>query len=65
MAKQKTKKAARKRFTVSATGKFKRRTARQAHFNARANGNQTRRKHADKAVDSSDERRVRDLLPYA
>ncbi len=64
MAKQKTKKAASKRFAISSKGKLKRRAVRQAHFNARATGNQTRKKHADRSVDSTDTRRVHDLLPY-
>lgn len=64
MPKQKTKKAARKRFRITATGKLKRRPVRQSHFNAKANGEETRRKHGDALVDASDDARVRELVPY-
>lgn len=63
--KQKTKKAAKKRFSISATGKVRRRRTRQAHFNARATGNETRKKHSDDAVAESDRARVARLLPYS
>ncbi len=62
--KQKTKQAASKRFTFTATGKVKRRTIGQAHFNARANGAETRRKHHDRLVLGSDAGRIEQLLPY-
>lgn len=62
--KQKTKSAARKRFTFSSTGKAKRRTVNQAHFNARETGSDTRKKHHDKPVSISDKRRLVRLLPY-
>ena len=62
--KQKTKKAARKRFMFSATGKVEHRATHQAHFNARATGNETRRKHSDRAVSASDLHRIARLVPY-
>ena len=65
MPTQKTKKAASKRFTVSANGKVKFRTTKQAHFNAKASGDETRRKHSDRSLHPTDENRVQDLLPYA
>lgn len=61
--KQKTKKAASKRFQISAGGKASHRMARQAHFNARANGRQTRRKHHAVAVHKADRNRLVELLP--
>jgi ribosomal protein L35 len=64
MPKQKTKKAARKRFSVSAQGKIQHRSTRQSHFNAKATGNETRRKHVDKSVAASDLGRIEQLLPY-
>ncbi len=64
MPKQKTKKAARKRFTFSAKGKVQHRATHQAHFNARATGNETRRKHPDRNVSDSDLGRIEQLLPY-
>lgn len=64
MAKQKTKKAASKRFQFSSTGKVSRRAIGQAHFNARATGNQTRHKHRDKGIDITDLHRLDRLIPY-
>lgn len=61
--KQKTKKAAKKRFHISASGKVRRRRTHQAHFNARATGNETRHKHRDEEIAPSDRRRVARLLP--
>ena len=63
--KQKTKKAARKRFQVSAGGKVRRRRVRQSHFNGKESGNETRRKHREQGVDSTDLGRIERLLPYA
>lgn len=62
---QKTKQAASKRFIISATGKLQHRAVKQSHFNAKASGNATRRKHIDQNVDHSDQARIRDLLPFA
>lgn len=64
MAKQKTKKAARKRFQFSSAGKARRRHVGQAHFNARATGNQTRRKHREQGVHTTDLHRLERLIPY-
>lgn len=64
MPKQKTKKAARKRFSVSARGKVQHRASHQSHFNARESGNEVRRKHTEKQVASSDLTRIKRLLPY-
>lgn len=64
MAKQKTKKAASKRFSFSSKGKAMHRHTHQAHFNARSTGNETRRKHHDNPVDSTDLGRIERLLPY-
>ncbi|MEX0649387.1 MAG: 50S ribosomal protein L35 [Candidatus Andersenbacteria bacterium] len=62
--KQKTKQAARKRFKVSSTGKVKHRIPHQAHFNAKDSGKETRRKHGDGSVSSSDMGRIHRLTPY-
>jgi len=62
--KQKTKKAAQKRFQFNASGQASRRPVHQAHFNARDNGEATRRKHTKLSVSPSDQSRVTDLLPY-
>lgn len=65
MAKQKTKKSASKRFQFSSTGKVRRRAIGQAHFNARATGNQTRHKHRAAGIDATDAPRLVRLLPYS
>lgn len=62
--KQKTKKAASKRFTFSAKGKVRHRPVHQAHFNARATGEQTRRKHGHVSVAATDLHRITRLVPY-
>jgi len=63
--KQKTKKAAKKRFFFSSTGKVQRRNTKQAHFNGLDTGKETRRKHSDKVIHKSDEGRINRLIPYA
>ena len=63
--KQKTKQAARKRFSISARGTVRHRRVHQAHFNAKDTGQQTRRKHGSRRLDFTDRYRVRQLLPYA
>lgn len=63
--KQKTKKAASKRFKVTAKGKVKHLPPHRAHFNARDTGDDTRRKHGDVSISPADRRRVQALIPYA
>lgn len=65
MSKQKTKKAARKRFTVSSRGKVKHRPVNQAHFNSRDTGRETRRKHKPASLNAADKNRLKRLLPYS
>lgn len=43
----KTKKALSKRIKITGSGKITKRPPNQSHFNARADGNQTRSKHGD------------------
>lgn len=62
--KLKTKQAARKRFQTSGSGKVRRRRVKQSHFNARATGDETRRKHKDEPVSGSDRGRIERLLPH-
>jgi len=62
--KQKTKQAAKKRFSFSSKGKAKHRAIGQAHFNSRAGGNETRSKHHDRQVSPADMGRIEQLLPY-
>lgn len=61
--KQKTKQAARKRFSMSSTGKVQRRPIKQAHFNSRATGEEGRRKHGFNYVEGPDMGRIEQLLP--
>lgn len=63
--KQKTKKAAKKRFSVSAKGKVQHLPPHQSHFNAKDTGNETRRKHGSAQTDKSDAPRLQRLLPYS
>lgn len=63
--KQKTKKAARKRFDFSGNGKVRRRRIGQAHFNGRSTGDETRRKHSPEPVAATDLGRIARLLPYS
>ncbi len=63
--KQKTKKAAAKRFFFSSTGKAQRRATGQAHFNGLDTGKQTRRKHKDSVIHDADAGRINRLIPYA
>lgn len=65
MPKQKTKKAAAKRFFFSSTGKVQRRSIGQAHFNGLETGNQGRKKHNDKQIHKADAKRIPKLIPYA
>ena len=61
--KQKTKQAARKRFTITASGKVRRRPIKQAHFNSRATGEEGRRKHGFGYIETPDYGRIEQLLP--
>jgi len=62
--KQKTNRAANKRFTFSSRGKAWHQAIHQSHFNAKDTGDETRRKHSDRIVKSADKANLHDLLPY-
>ncbi|HBE90723.1 MAG: hypothetical protein A3E37_03145 [Candidatus Andersenbacteria bacterium RIFCSPHIGHO2_12_FULL_46_9] len=62
--KQKTNRAANKRFSFSSTGKARHQTINQSHFNAKDTGEETRRKHSGRLVKSADKANLHDLLPY-
>jgi ribosomal protein L35 len=62
--KQRTKKAAQKRFHLSAKGVVKHRKTGQSHFNARATGNTTRKKHGYQRVHANDRKRLEKLIPH-
>jgi large subunit ribosomal protein L35 len=61
--KQKTNKAASKRFSTTAKGKVKKRPVHQAHFNAKDNGRDRRKKHGSSIVNKSDMANINRLLP--
>jgi len=65
MYKLKTHRGARKRFSLTGTGKIKRRHAFARHILTKKNRN--RKRHLGKAVmlGASDVPRVREMLPYA
>lgn len=63
--KQKTKQAAKKRFTFSSNGKPKYQPPGQAHFNSREPGRARRKKHGLRVVDGTDMDRITRLMPYA
>lgn len=62
--KQKTNRAANKRFNFSSRGKARHLTIHQSHFNAKDTGDETRRKHSDRLVKNADQANLRTLLPY-
>lgn len=57
---RKTHSGAKKRFTLTGTGKIRRRTAGQDHFNSRESGKTTRSKRKDATVTVGP--RIRELL---
>ena len=64
MPKLKTKKAASKRFIVTKNKKLLRRYSTQNHFNSRDRGKNTRAKRRDVSVDKTQDKWVKQLMPY-
>lgn len=64
MPKQKTRKAAAKRFKVTGTGKFRRNRANARHILTKKSSKRKRRLGTDAEVKSTDSRRLRAALPY-
>jgi large subunit ribosomal protein L35 len=64
MPKMKTKRAAAKRFSLTATGKFKRRRRNLRHILEKKPHNVKKRNGKPDFVHASDEGRVKRLLPY-
>ena len=64
MPKQKTNRAAAKRFTFTATGKVKRRRGFLRHINTHMTTKRKRRLRQSALVDKTDERNIKRLLPY-
>jgi len=62
MGKLKTKKSITKRFKITKNKKMIRRAANQNHFNARASGNQKRKKHATQNVHQRDVKKLLKLV---
>jgi large subunit ribosomal protein L35 len=62
MPKQKTNKAAKKRFKLTGAGRLLRRHAMQSHNLEKKSAKRRRSFHGDHAVDSADDRSVRRLL---
>ncbi len=56
--KGKTKKSITKRMKITRNRKIIRRAANQDHFNARATGNQTRKKHTTKNIHKIDAKKI-------
>lgn len=59
MGKLKTRKATLKRFKITGRGKIMHRPVHQDHFNAKASGNQKRRKHGHQMVKSVDSKKLK------
>ncbi|MDX1607960.1 MAG: 50S ribosomal protein L35 [Candidatus Spechtbacterales bacterium] len=62
--KLKTKKAAAKRFKVTANGKIMRRVSGQSHFNSKMSGKKRRNKRKWVEVSKSELKAIKRLLPY-
>src|SRR5262249_56641908 len=64
MPKIKTNRAAKKRFTLTATGKVKRRHGYLRHINTHMTSKRKRHLRQPTLVDKADERNIKRLLPY-
>ncbi len=64
MVKQKTRKAAAKRFVISKHGKVLRRYSMQDHFNVGRSKKVIRSRRRDRLVSSADRKRLARLLPF-
>ena len=64
MPKMKTRKAIRKRFRFTASGKLKRAKANRSHLLTRRSPNRMRRLRRGGLVDKTDEKMLKRVLPY-
>ncbi len=64
MPKMKTKRAAAKRFRATGTGKVRRASAGKQHMMRGKGANRLRNLKKNAIVDSSDEHRIKRLMPY-
>jgi len=62
MPKRKSNRALLKKIKISKSGKIKRRSTGQNHFNAKESGNTTRGKRSDKRLFKTDEKNVKKAL---
>lgn len=65
MPKMKTNKSAAKRFTVTGTGKFRRRRQNKRHILTKKTAKRKRQLSPSTIVDGANERSVRRMMPYA
>lgn len=65
MPKMKTKKSAAKRFSVTGSGKFKRRRQNLRHILTKKNAGRKRRLGQDTLVDKTNRKAVERMMPYA
>lgn len=65
MPKMKTKRAAAKRFSLTGTGKFRRRRQNLRHILTKKNAKRKMHLGQSAIVDSANEKAVRRMLPYA
>lgn len=65
MPKMKTKRAAAKRFSLTGTGKFRRRRQNLRHILTKKNAKRKMQLGQSAIVDSANEKAVRRMLPYA
>jgi len=65
MPKMKTNRSAAKRFSVTGSGKFKRRRQNLRHILTKKNAKRTRRLGQGTLVDAANVKAVKKLLPYA
>ena len=65
MPKMKTRKAIRKRFRITASGKVKRGHANRSHLLTRRSSNRMRRLRKAGLLDKVDEKRIKRVLPYS
>ena len=65
MPKMKTRKAIRKRFRITASGKIKHAKGNRSHLLTRRSANRMRRLRRGGLLDKSDEKMIRRVLPYS
>ncbi|MDY0131066.1 MAG: 50S ribosomal protein L35 [Desulforegulaceae bacterium] len=65
MPKMKTNRGAAKRFKVTASGKFKMRRANKSHILTKKSTKRKRQLRAGKIADKTNEKQLRQLLPYS